>query len=392
MTSGATGDRSRPRERRTAGRRTGALAEAIVQTVRTPLVVLDGDLRVHLANRAFYETFAVSPGEAEGRLLHELAGGRWDISTLRVLLEETLTASTVLEDHEIESEVVDHGRRTMLVNARRVRDDSGRVPLILLSIEDITRRRATEEAQERHARELARSNAALEEFARVVSHDLQEPLRKIVSYNGRLVDAAAEVLEGRARGYLDRVVDASHRMQVLINDLLVLSRVTTRGQALDRVDLGSIAREVVADLEARIDETGGRVEIGELPVIDADPLHMRQLLQNLLGNALKYHRQGVPPVVHIAGVDDGHWAEMIVTDNGIGFEPRYAEKIFGLFQRLHRREEYDGTGAGLAICQKIAERHGGRIVARGVPGEGSAFHVTLLVNQPRPVGRPDDEE
>ncbi|HUF74842.1 MAG TPA: PAS domain-containing protein, partial [Longimicrobiales bacterium] len=209
MTSGATGDRSRPRERRTAGQRTGALAEAIVQTVRTPLIVLDGDLRVHRANRAFCDSFSVNAGEAEGRLLHELAGGRWDISSLRALLEESLAASTVLEDHEIESEVAGSGRRTMLVNARRVRDESGRVPLILLSIEDITTRRAAEEAQERHASELARSNAALEEFARVVSHDLQEPLRKIVAYSGRLVDAAEEALEGRARGYLDRMVDAS---------------------------------------------------------------------------------------------------------------------------------------------------------------------------------------
>ena len=174
-------------------------------------------------------------------------------------------------------------------------------------------------------------------------------------------------------------------MHVLINDLLTFSRVTSKGQPFVPADLGQIAREVLSDLEVRVEQTGARVEIGDLPTVDADPLQMRQLLQNLLGNALKFHRDGEPPLVRVAGsvLTDGGppRARIVVADNGIGFDMKYLDRIFTPFQRLHGRQEYEGTGMGLAVCRRIVERHGGTLTAESTPGEGSRFLVTLPVRQ-----------
>jgi signal transduction histidine kinase len=193
---------------------------------------------------------------------------------------------------------------------------------------------------------------------------------------------------------------AAARMQILINDLMTFSRVETRAQIFVPVDLGLIAIEVSADLETRIEQAGGRVEIEELPTIDADPMQMRQLLQNLIGNSLKYFRSGVPPVVRIYSqklnerrrasiIKNGGLAQQLcqvfVVDNGIGFDEKYVDRIFTVFQRLHKKGEYEGTGVGLAICRKIVDRHGGAITARSKPEEGSTFVVTLPVIQPKEV-------
>ena len=195
------------------------------------------------------------------------------------------------------------------------------------------------------------------------------------------------------------MTSAAARMQTLITDLMSFSRVEIKGQAFIPTDLGVIAREVSADLETRIEQAGGRVEIEELPTIDADPMQMRQLLQNLIGNSLKYFRAGVPPVVRIysqrpaarrpESLDESaparHFCEILVTDNGIGFDEKYLDRIFTVFQRLHKKGEYEGTGVGLAICRKIVDRHGGTITARSSPGQGTTFVVTMPVTQPKAV-------
>ena len=193
--------------------------------------------------------------------------------------------------------------------------------------------------------------------------------------------------------YLKRMQNAAARMQQLINDLLSYSRVSSQAQPFQTVDLARVASEVLSDLESRIASTGGLVPLGELPSLDADPLQMRQLLQNLIGNALKFHRPNVPPVVSVqsrsvtpkTGLLAGLSAwEITVQDNGIGFDEKYLDRIFAPFQRLHGRGEYEGTGIGLAICHKIAHRHGGTITAQSIPGEGSRFIVTLpLVQETR---------
>ncbi|HKI20809.1 MAG TPA: ATP-binding protein, partial [Isosphaeraceae bacterium] len=219
----------------------------------------------------------------------------------------------------------------------------------------------------------------------------------------RLRSRCAPALDDAGRDYLDRIQNAAGRMHTLINDLLTYARVATKAQPFVPADLVSITREVVSDLEARIEQVNGRVEVGELPSVEADPLQVRQLMQNLIGNSLKYHRPDVPPVVSICShhltecasptqnAPSGLYCQILVEDNGIGFDEIYAEKIFTIFQRLHGRTEYEGTGVGLAVCRKIVERHGGTITARSTPGKGSTFTVTLPIRQPKEV-HPDERE
>ena len=240
---------------------------------------------------------------------------------------------------------------------------------------------------------LKQSNAELEQFAYIASHDLQEPLRKVQSFGDLLVTNAGDKLDETGRLYVDRMQDGARRMQRLINDLLSFARVSSKAKAFMEVDLAPLVREVVSDLESRITTTGGRVEIGDLPRLDCDPTQMRQLLQNLIGNALKFHRDGVPPVVTVSSrlVEGGDgdprksaaWAEITVEDNGIGFEEKYLDRIFAPFQRLHGQGKYEGTGIGLAVCRKVVERHGGAITARSMPGRGTTFIITLPLRQPK---------
>jgi len=256
---------------------------------------------------------------------------------------------------------------------------------------EIAERRRAEELMSAFAAKLEESNRELQDFASVASHDLQEPLRKIQAFGDRLQARCAGALDEQGRDYLARMQNASGRMRALIDDLLTFSRVQTKGMPFLPVDLNSVARDVKIDLETRIQQTGGRVELGVLPTVHADPTQMRQLLQNLIGNGLKFHRQGAPPIVRVhaqLGRPPGGDAEvcrLTVEDNGIGFDEKYTDRLFHVFQRLHGRSEYEGTGMGLAICKRIAERHGGTIAARSTPGQGARFIVALPV-QPLPGG------
>lgn len=232
---------------------------------------------------------------------------------------------------------------------------------------------------ERRARELGRSNAELEQFASIASHDLQEPLRKVRTFAARVRETEGDSLSERGVDYLRRAEASAERMQRLIEDLLVFSRVATQTRPFASVDLDQVVQEVLEDLEDLIRRSDAKVTVGKLPTITADPPQMRQLIQNLVSNALKFRRAGVTPEVEIsATVDDGTMT-LIVRDNGIGFDQQYARRIFRVFERLHGRGAYPGTGIGLALCRRIAERHGGTITADGVPGAGSMFTVTLPV-------------
>jgi light-regulated signal transduction histidine kinase (bacteriophytochrome) len=264
---------------------------------------------------------------------------------------------------------------------------------------EIEVRQRAEEQAHHFAAELQASNRALEQFASVASHDLQEPLRKIQAFGDRLQSGYRQQLGSQGQDYIDRMSAAAARMRKLIDDLLSYSRVATRAQPFQQVNLRQVAGEVLDDLDERLRQSGGRVEIGELPTLSADPLQMRQLFLNLLSNALKFHRPSVPPVVAVsarleepsASAENGHrgpqW-EISFHDNGVGFDQVYAERIFDLFQRLHSREEYEGTGMGLAICKKIVERHGGSIAAQSSPDAGARFVVTLPVGQAGTGGEP----
>jgi two-component system sensor kinase FixL len=257
---------------------------------------------------------------------------------------------------------------------------------------DITQRKRAEETLSRKAAELARSNAELEQFAYVASHDLQEPLRKIQAFGDRLKTKVDAVGLEDGRDYLDRMQGAAARMRTLIDDLLTFSRVISASQPFVPVDLNTVTKGVLSDLEVRIEQTRARVEVGTLPTIEADPLQLRQLLQNLIGNALKFQPPDAQPLIKIDGrilrnpfagsPDEDPYAEqceLSVQDNGIGFDEKYTDKIFAVFQRLHGRTEFEGTGVGLAVCRRISDRHGGTIRAESRPGEGATFIVTLPV-------------
>jgi signal transduction histidine kinase len=256
----------------------------------------------------------------------------------------------------------------------------------------IAARQLAEVALQQKMEQLARSNAELEQFAYVASHDLQEPLRKIETFGDRLKTKCSSDLSDRGVEYIDRMQNAAGRMRILIQDLLEFSRVSSKSQPFDPVDLQEIVLGVLSDLETRIEETQSFVKVGDLPTLDADPLQMRQLFQNLIGNALKFRRSEEPLKIEINStslhvmqnsgkIKEVEICQITVADNGIGFEQKYTDRIFRVFQRLHSRSDYDGTGIGLAVCAKIAERHGGSITAEGIPNQGAKFIVALPFHQ-----------
>lgn len=258
---------------------------------------------------------------------------------------------------------------------------------------EISERKRTEEMLKAYTAKLELSNRELQDFAFVASHDLQEPLRKIQAFGDCLKLEYSELLAEEGQDYIQRMQKAAHRMQTLINDLLMFSRVSTKAQPFVAVDLTIVVHEVLSDLEVQIERVNGQVEVGNLLTIDADPLQMRQLLQNLISNALKFHRSEEAPLVKVwtqyVGEQDQlspqdparQRCQIMVEDNGIGFEEKYLDRIFTVFQRLHGRNEYEGTGVGLAICRKIVERHGGLITAKSTPEQGTTFIIELPVVQ-----------
>jgi signal transduction histidine kinase len=238
---------------------------------------------------------------------------------------------------------------------------------------------ALQEANQRldeQALDLRRSNAELEQFAYVASHDLQEPLRKVASFTQLLQRRYGDQLDERADQYIDFAVDGAKRMQQLINDLLAFSRVGRLGTELEPVDMNTAAAVAVANLTTSIDETGAQVDVGPLPEVRGEPSLLAAVFQNLIGNAVKFHGDAAP-VVRVSAERDGDMWRFTVADNGIGIDPEYADRIFVIFQRLHPKEAYGGTGIGLALCRKIVEFHGGRIELDTSVHPGTTFRFTL---------------
>lgn len=246
----------------------------------------------------------------------------------------------------------------------------------------------TESVLRQKTEELARSNHDLEQFASLAAHDLQEPLHSIQVFVDVLRVKHALSLNEQAQGYLQRVTKAASRMQQLIEGLLLYSRIDAPGSKGEPLALGQIVQEILSDLGAKIDELHAEIHVRDLPMIHGEAVLVRQLLQNLIGNALKFHKPGVAPVLHVSGLmiqdrrhtgpgKPGILCQIEIQDQGIGIPEEYLDKIFGMFKRLHRKDEYEGTGIGLAVCKRIADQCGGAINVRSTPGEGSTFTVTL---------------
>jgi PAS domain S-box-containing protein len=300
------------------------------------------------------------------------------------------------DTYEIDHRVVRRSSgeiRIVHERCEHIRDATGRIIRSFGMVHDITERKRMEEelrksrdelelrVRERTA-ELELTNKELQDFAFVASHDLQEPLRKVQTFGDMLAAKCAVSLDETSGDYLRRMQGATARMQSLLNSLLSYSRVTTKAEPLKKTDLGKSVDEALSILEITIIQKNALVDVGDLPTLQADPIQMVQLFQNLIGNALKFCREGQPPHISIYAREAGHAFEIHVKDNGIGFEEKYLDKIFLPFQRLHgRNSEYEGVGMGLAICKKIVDRHGGKIIARSEVGKGSTFIVTLPVKR-----------
>jgi signal transduction histidine kinase len=363
-------------------------AQSIVETVREPLLVLDAELRVWEANASFYQAFQVSKGQTEGRPVHELGAGQWNIPPLRQLLDEVNATGQAFRDFEVDHDFPGLGRRAMLLNARRVYRDDDHAPMLLLAIEDVTEtKKAQEELRrvnaelEHRVRErtaqLEASNKELEAFCYSVSHDLRAPLRAIDGFSQELLANYAGRLDGQGRHYLERIRAGSQRMARLIDDLLQLSRLTRSELRHQQVDLSGMAREVADELRRR--EPRREVTFVIEPGVSGfgDSRLLRLVLENLLGNAWKFTTKQSAATIAFGRAESEGGPAYFVRDNGAGFDMAFADKLFGAFQRLHSDRDFPGTGIGLAIVQRVIHRHGGRVWAEGAVEQGARFSFTL---------------
>ncbi len=317
-----------------------------------------------------------------------------DLPEFKAAIEAHLEGNAPYLQHEHRMTRKDGTECWVMCRGSAVRDAEGIPYRMAGSMTDISDRKAAAQMLARQSEELTRSNQELEQFAYIASHDLQEPLRKIEAFGDRLKRKYDKTLDEQGHDYLGRMQNAAGRMRTLIQDLLSFSRVTTQSRGFAPLALSKLLEDVLGDLEVRIQETQAQVILGDLPTLDADALQMRQLFQNLIGNALKFQQIGVLPIISIQCSKEEpvesdqmqSFYRITVSDNGIGFDEKYLDRIFKVFQRLHGRNEYEGTGIGLAVCAKIVERHGGQLTAQSAPDQGATFIVRLPLQQPKIQG------
>jgi signal transduction histidine kinase len=341
--------------------------KGIVGTIRNPLLVLDSALRVKLASRSYYETFQAAPNTTEGCLLGQLGNGQWDIPELGALLEEVLSKGSVVENFEVRRDFPSIGPRVMSLNARKVSPDGNPAARILLAIEDITSRKEIED-------ELLRSYEDVQRFAFVAAHDLRAPLNTAMMLLQVLSQKAGAKLEEDERQALSMAKDNLQRLKCLMGDILSYSQVGG-SENKQLIPLQEPLRMALANLQKDIEETKTEVSFGPLPTVKADASQLTLVFQNLIGNAVKF-RSEAPPRLHIGAIREQREYVVSVSDNGPGFDPQNALQIFLPFKRLHGPET-PGSGIGLATCQRIIERMGGRIWAEATPGKGATFSFAL---------------
>ncbi|MEO6833760.1 MAG: chemotaxis protein CheB [Chitinophagaceae bacterium] len=390
-------------------------AESIVSTVREPLIILTKEFAVKSANKAFYDRFLTTAEATEGKLLFELGNKQWNLARLRTELEKILPGRANIDEFEVTHDFPGIGKRTMLLNASRIFIDNSDEQSILLAIEDVTEKRAIEKAQAQFAEqmeqqvaertqslhqmniELQHSNKSLEEFAYIASHDLQEPLRKIRTFSSLLHNRYAAGLPEEAKEIVSRISSSSERMSTLITGVLNYSKILHGAYDFEPIILDDVLDKILDDFELLIGEKSATIKREKLGVIEANPFQMDQLFCNLVSNALKFTKSGVPPIItvnskiltgrevskHKSLNAKTQYREIGFKDNGIGFDPEYAEHIFAIFKRLHTREAHAGTGIGLALCKTIVNYHEGEICASSPQNGGALFQVILPVKQER---------
>ena len=346
-----------------------AYADSIVDTVREPLLVLDGQLRVETASRAFFEIFRVSRDETIGHFLYDLGNGQWNIPSLREVLEEVLTEGKSFQDFAVVHNFPTLGRRVMRLNARKLWREGNHKEQLLLAIEDITERQRLED-------EMLSSNEDLQRFAHVAAHDLRTPLNVALNLLGLL----RQRLEGRLgedeSKILRLALETMERLRILIQDILAFAELNNNlEREKNLVPIAESLNIARQNLVHHIVSSNAAISIGTLPDVLTDRTHLTMILQNLISNAIKYRGIDVPRIYIDAQQHRDHW-QISVNDNGMGFDTKYAEQIFEPFKRLHG-PNIAGSGIGLATCRRIVERFGGRIWAESTLGVGSTFHFTI---------------
>lgn len=367
-----------------------AYAETIIETIREPLVVLNRDMRVKSANAAFYNFFQTNEQDTEGRIIFEVGSSQWNIGDFKAQLTTVISEKKRLEGMQVKVMFEGSKERTMLLNISPMINDSLEEQLILLAIEDITEITAANITLRQNNRELEENNKELTSFSYIASHDLQEPLRKIHTFSKLVNDDLNNKLSADSKLYLDRIMVSSRRMQRLTEDLLRYSHITpTDSDDIQLTELSVVVHDVLEDFESELSNRNANVTVGSLPVVNAVPMLIRQLFQNLISNAAKYSFADKPLNLQIESEEltneqlpfetsaSQNYYRITINDNGIGFPPEHSKRIFEPFQRLHSKDKYEGTGIGLAICQKIVVYHKGFISAESIPGKGTAFHIYL---------------
>jgi PAS domain S-box-containing protein len=337
------------------------LAENIFNTVREPLIALDQDLRVIKVSRSFYNFFKVKPEETEGQHIYDLGNKQWNIPKLQELLETILPQKASFDNYEVEHDFATIGRRTMLLNARQIqRTSKTNERIILLAIEDITERKEIEAGLEKTQKDLMVANKELEAFSYSVAHDLRAPLRHVSGYVGLLTMHFKSELSEKGLHYLDSIVDSANQMGKLIDNLLQFSKTGRVDMRRSYSDMNGIVQEATELL--RQDNPDRTIEwnLTKLPSVYCDSAMLQLVWLNLLSNAVKFTRTREKALIEIGAKVETKEVIFFVRDNGVGFDKQYAQKLFGVFQRLHPTEEFEGTGIGLANVRRIIVRHGGR--------------------------------
>ena len=364
-------------------RRQGEMFDTALNNMIQGLCMFDEEQRLIVANQRYLDLYGFSADVVKpGIKLREIM--EYSISLGNYTEEDAAKALAArpVQAGEVQRSTIKQflrdGRVIAVMNEPMATGGS------IATYQDVTDLERSQERLVDYTKKLERSNRELQDFAYVASHDLQEPLRKIEAFGDRLAKQYGADLPQDGQRFIDRMQDAAGRMRQLINDLLDYSRIATKGKPFAKTDLGEVLDGVLSDIQMRIEDTRGRVDVGPLAAIEADPTQMRQLLQTLVANALKFRRPDVDPIVTVTSefLPGGREIVLVVSDNGIGFEDQYKDQIFTIFQRLHGRSEYEGTGVGLATTRKIVERHGGTIDAKGVPNVGATFTIRLPVEQP----------
>ena len=347
------------------------IRSAVLESITDACIAVDREWRFSYVNRHAEAVLGRSRTELLGQTiwdeLPDLVGSPFELEARR--------ASAEHQSKQFEAPLPPSG---VWFEATAYPSEDG----VTLYLRDISARKNVEADLARHAEELTRSNEELQNFAYVASHDLQEPLRMVVSYVQLLERKYKGQLDEQADKYINYAVGGAKRMQRLINDLLAYSRVRHADAAFSEVDVGRVVDVATANLEAAVSETGTRITRGPLPTVKGDALQLTQLFQNLVANAIKF-RGAAPPKIDITAEQQNQDWLFRVTDNGIGIAREYFERIFVIFQRLHAQGEYGGTGIGLALAKKIVERHGGKMWVESEPGKGSTFFFTLPDSDPR---------